>query len=271
MRGSLFQRILSEEGWRSATLLVCLTATVACGGGGKSEADGPMTGNWQITLQPHGVYAHFIYSGFLTQNGSSVSGAVILGGGCLGVGPVTGTASGENLSLNINEFGQDVSLVGSLPSGNGPVGGQYSTANGACTSPYSSTGTWTAVRIPPLNGALTGVFTSSSTQIHVPPINVTGTLTQGPNTGASTATLSGTMTATSTGSQFCSYLSTATINGVVSGETATLNLYGPNGELITAIPASVSPDGSSLSGTYGFLGISSNCTGDGGTVTLTLK
>ncbi len=255
----------------TAISMSCLLALLACGGGGGGATSGPLTGNWEITLQRHGLPQPATYTGFLIQNGSSITGSVILGDACSGVGSVTGTVNGQNLTLDINEFGQDVSLIGSMPAGSGPIGGQFSTPAGACTAPYTSTGTWSAVPVPPLNGNFTGVF-SSTADNGPPPVNVTGTVTQGPNTGASNATLSGTITATSAASSFCSYLTTATITGTISGEVVTLNLYGPDGALISQISAAtITPDGTSLTGEYTFQQISKSCLGDQGTLQLTFQ
>jgi len=259
---------------RLAILAACLVASVSCGGGHSATTNGALSGNWQITLQRHGLPQPLTYTGFLIQGGSSVTGNLILGDGCPGVGPVTGTVNGQNVTLNVNEFGQDTSLIGTLPSGSAPMSGQFSSLAGACTSPDTTTGTWSAVAIPPLTGTFTGTLTSTVSQgINSSPLTtqVSGTLSQGPNTGDSTAALSGAMTATSPGSSFCQYLTTATITGLISGEAVTLNLYGPNGSWISQVPASITPDGLSLSGTYVFQQISSGCTGDAGTLKLTFQ
>jgi hypothetical protein len=260
---------------RLLMLTACLITSVSCGSG-KSAAttNGALSGNWQVALQRHGVPQPATYTGFLVQEGSSVTGNLILGGGCGGVGPVTGTVNGQNLTLNIDEFGQDTSLIGTLASGSAPMGGQFSGLAGACTAPFTTTGTWSAIPIPPLKGTFTGTLTSNITQgTSSSPLitQINGTLSQGPNTGDSTAALSGTVTATSPGSTFCAYLTTATITGLISGETVTLNLYGPDGSWISQVPASITPDGLSLSGTYLFQQISNSCTGDAGTLKLTFQ
>lgn len=254
------------------SVLFLIAVALACGGGGTSGgASSPLTGNWELSLQEHGVAEPpLFYTGFLIQNGSSVTGSVILGGGCDGVGPVTGTVDGQNLTLNINEFGQDLSLIGSLPAASAPMEGQFSTLAGACTTPYASTGTWSAVLVSPLNGNFTGTLTSTPAS-GIAPVNVNGTITQGPNTGSSTATLSGTITATNPTSSFCGYLTTAVITGVISGEGATLDLFGPDGSLISQISATVTPDGTSLSGNYIFGQLSKSCLGDQGQLTLTFQ
>ena len=237
----------------SVTLLLCLSvATLSCGNSNNSVSPG---------------------SGFLLQSGGIVTGSFILGAGCQGVGPVNGTFDGQNLQLTVSEFGQDFSLTATLPSGSAStafIGGQFSTLQGGCVG-FTSTGTWTAVRITPLLGSFHGSFVSSSGN---GTLDVTGTLTQGANIGASNATVSGTITA-SGGQRFCSYLSTATITGTISGETLVLNLYGPNGAQTAQIPAPppeppaiVTADAASLTSSYSFPQISNVCTGDQGSLTL---
>src|SRR5262249_51265114 len=154
---------------------VTIVAEVGCGGGRKpSSATGPLEGNWEITLVPHGSKLKPVYTGLLLQKGPNVSGSVILGDGCSGVGTVTGKFDGQNVTLGIQEFGQDISLNGSMPSGSASLSGQYSTLAGACGG--NSTGTWTAVQVKPLAGAFHGTFTSLNGTL-----TVTGTLTQGAN------------------------------------------------------------------------------------------
>jgi len=254
-----------------ATLLLCvLCASTACGGG--SSATPPpsnlLSGNFEISLARH---LHpdepLILTGFLQQTGTSISGSVIFngspipGGGCSGVGPVTGGIDGQNLSLSINEFGQDVSLTGTVPSVGAALGGQYSTIAGACID--FSTGTWSAVQVKPIAGPFHGTLVSPAGTVEV-----TGTLDQGSNTGASNAPLSGSITA-GTPAPFCAYLTTATVTGFISGTAVTLNLFSANGTQISQIPATVSTDGTALTGTYVFPKLSKNCLGDEGTIQLT--
>jgi len=256
--------------WTTA-LLSCLSLTlVACGSGQSSPAptSGSLSGNWLITLNRQANPQPLTYSGFLLQAGKSVTGSLILGGGCQGVGPVTGTLDGQNLQLDVNEFGQNLTLTGTFPadgSSDAFVGGPFSTLNGGCTG--TSSGTWSAIRIAPLTGSFHGTLVSAASNGTV---NVAGALTQGPNVGASNADFSGNMT-TSSLPPFCSYVTTATITGTISGTTVSLDFFGPNGSQLNFVPiaATVTPDGSSLTASqYSFQGISKSCTGDIGTLQL---
>ena len=106
-------------------------------------------------------------------------------------------------------------------------------------------------------------------------IDVTGTMTQGPNIGASNATLTGTMSETQS-NIFCAYLNNVTFNGLISGTTANVTLYlSDEGTQIGQIAnATVTPDGSSLTtaegdGTFLADTLSASCPSRTGSITLT--
>jgi len=248
------------------SVIVCLLiATATCGGGTNSTSQpGPLSGNWQITIVRH----HFLdepitFTGFLLQSGNSVTGTIVFSFySCSGVAPITGTVNGSNLTLTVNQFGQDMSFTGTMGPRGASMSGQFSTLPGGCTD-APSTGTWSAVPVNSVAGSFHGTFVSVSNGT----LNVTGSLAQGPNTGNSNATLSGTIT-TSGPPRFCQYITTDAISGAISGEAVVLNLFGPDGSPITQITGSITADGTSFSGTYLFQGISSSCPGDRGTVQL---
>jgi hypothetical protein len=256
-------------------LIGLLIGGMSCGSSGSAKPQsGPLTGNWQISLLRHvQPDPALVFSGFLIQSGNSVTGAVSLGSNCSGVGPITGTVDGQNINLTINEFGEAISLQGTMASGTAPMSGEFSNLAGGCTA-FANTGTWSAVQVAPIAGTFHGTFVSSPA-IGNGTIEVSGNLDQGPNTGNSTASLSGSITSNS-GTQFCSYLSSASVTGLVSGTSVVLNLFGPNGEQTAKFgnlgdnPAvTVTPDGTSISGSYSFPSISSSCAGDQGTFQLT--
>jgi hypothetical protein len=248
----------------TAFVLIVLCTVMACGNSSspKSNADS-LSGNWEITLDRHASTVPLTFSGFLLQSGKTISGSLILGGNCQGVGPVKGTLDSQKLSLTISEFGQDVSLVGSAPSSSGFLAGDFSTLPGGCTA-FPNTGTWSGQMIPTLGGSFHGTLTSTSNGT----VNLTGTLAQGANTGDSNATLSGSVKATGS-QQFCSYVTSASITGLVSGTAVTLNWFGPDGVQTTQINATASADGTSITGPYVFQTISNTCFGDQGTFQIT--
>jgi hypothetical protein len=261
------------------TLLLCLAiATLSCGNSKSttSSAAAPLSGNWQLTLLRHSNTQEWLLSGFLLQSGSTITGSVILGAGCQGVGPVTGTFDGQNLQLTVGGFGQDFDLSATVSSGSGSIdtitGGQFSTPAGGCIG-FTSSGTWSAVRVESLTGPFHGsavLSTGSSSTT----IDLSGTMTQGPNVGASNATLSGTVNET-TPNVYCAYFNNLSISGLISGPTATLTLYGPDGIQVGQITgASVAVDGTSLTTVGGSGGllvntISSSCPAQTGSITLT--
>lgn len=258
--------------WTTA-LFFCLSLALAACGSGKSTpavaAGDSLSGNWLITLSRHADPQPLIYSGFLLQAGNSVTGSLKLGGGCSGVGPVTGTLDGQNLQLDVNEFGQNLTLTGIFPpSGSDAlVGGPFSTIGGGCTG--TSTGTWAGLRVPPMTGPFHGTLASDSGNGTV---NVSGTFTQGPNIGATNADVTGQIDTTGP-PPFCSYLTTATMTGTITGTSVSLFFFGPDGSALNLTPvvATLAPDGSSLNATqYTFQGTSKTCTGDIGSIQLSL-
>lgn len=250
--------------WLTVALLL---SALSCGTGThNAPVGGALSGNWQITLVRHNSTDQWALSGFLSQTGNNITGSFVLNVGCQGVGSVTGTFDGQNLQLTVGSSGQDFNLSATVPQGadSTSLSGQFSTLQGGCIS-FSSSGTWTAIRVPAISGSFHGTFVETSGQGTT--VDVTGTLTQGPNIGASSATLTGAINATGTTS-FCSYLNNATVTGLISGTSFSLNFYGPDGTQIGQIPAPgsttpalVAPDGSSLTGSFAFGAISSTCSG----------
>jgi hypothetical protein len=198
---------------------------------------------------------------------------------CSGAGSVSGTGTGQNVSgaingqnvsLNLNQSGAVIGLTGTASSGTGgSMTGNFTSQPGVCSF-IPSSGTWSAVQVAPIAGSFHGTFSSGSGAL----ANVKGTLSQGPNTGYSTATLSGTLTPTS-GATFCSYVLPGTITGLISGTAISLNLYDESGNeyaqlgQIGANPTvTVTPDGSSVNGTYLFNALSDSCPSAQGNFTL---
>jgi len=269
---------------RVILLLGVLLAAMACNSGQSAVPQGSgLSGNWQIAL--NGTSPSIVFTGFLMQSGGSVTGSLLLAltSNCSGVGSVTGTGTGQNVSgivngqnvsLNINQSGAIIGLTGTAALSTGAsMSGDFTSQPGACDS-IPTSGTWSAVQIAPISGDFQGSFTSSSGNGIV---MVQGSLNQGPNTANSTATLSGTL-ATTSGATFCSYLLPGTITGLISGTDVQLNLYGENGLQYAQLGAagkpgvSVSANGESLTGSYLFSGIlGSPCPGDQGNFNLTLS
>jgi hypothetical protein len=227
-----------------AILAFLLLALVTCGGGNSSSSvvtSGALSGNWQFTLtQNYPIQqnpAPIPVAGFLTETKNSLTGSLevpILGlnSNCAGVSSATGTVSGQNVTIAINNGGNVLTLTGALASDNTSMTGTYQALGGACfTTP--TTGSWTAILIPPVNGSFTGTLTGSTymqalTGVTPPaPIVVSGTMTQSANFGASNATLTGTMTAAG-----YPCFTTASLSGTVSGQSIILTIFAYNGNPI---------------------------------------
>jgi hypothetical protein len=273
---------LLEKSVRRLLVIVLLTVlipVVACGGSRSATPQGnSLSGNWQITLSA-GSSSALAFTGFLIQSGNSLNGSLIIPSAsvltCPGVSPATGTFDGQNVSLNIDQdqLGDTISLSGTTVNVGAPISGNFTSQSGTCKFP--SSGTWAAVPIAPIGkdtfGSFHGTFNSTAGNGSV---TVKGTLNQGPNTGSSTATLSGTF-ATTSGAAFCSYVLPGTITGLISGTSVQLNLIGENGLQYAQLgrlghnDVTVTPDGTSLTGAYLLSATSNSCPSpDTGTFTL---
>jgi hypothetical protein len=259
---------LSAKG-ASALLLASFTLLlVSCGGGGGSsilEQKAQVAGNWQFTLTTTGdsFSASPLQGGFLQQNNGTLSGQIAFfiiptaGGGSTacnnGTATVAGTLNGQTVNLtavvatldpNGNPTTQTITLSNgqlSTDSGGRPVlqGGTYGLTAGyatvqdqlvSCGSAQDG-GTWSATLVPPATGSFQGFFHSTATGLSNQDFALSGTLTQGPNMGISSATVTGTLVFQDPVSLLNDYpcLTTASVNGTISGNTVLLQIFGTNG------------------------------------------
>jgi hypothetical protein len=248
----------------SAALLVCLLMVIACcGGSGKPDppAFGPLSGNWQMALQQGqpstGTLAE---SGFLLQSGSTVSGNLALSDQtlCPGLGPAAGTLTGTHIAITVNQVGQTVTLTGTAAGDGSSMEGTYTLLASGCTG-GSATGTWTASQVKPIAGTYLATFTSYT----LSPYSSAVSVSQGANSGANLATLSGTITSSSAP---CG--SNLSIAGVVSGTSIVFNFLTSDGTAVGQFTGTTSTDGSTLTGTYDFLAENNVCAGDAGTISV---
>jgi len=252
--------------------ILCLALLASCGGTGTSKGQtGQLSGNWQMTLL-NPSYTE-TQSGFLLQSGNTVTGNLLLSGQtlsgqltCSGVGPAVGQLSGSNLSITLTPAGQTVNLTGSPSNNFTSMSGDYSILAAGCGQ--TETGTWTGTRVNNLTGNLQASFTlDGSTQV----FHFSGNLTQGTNTGSSTANISGTMTSTDS-----PCFTSASLAGAVSGTSVVLNLLTSDGEALGKYSGTMTTDATSITGTYRFsnasdpnlLGI---CEGYGGAATVAIQ
>jgi streptogramin lyase/single-stranded DNA-binding protein len=105
------------------------------------------TGNWQITSSSSVYGIVSTATGWITQSGNNLSGTMTLSGTpCATSGALTGTLSGNSLSLDLNENGQHVILTGTLAANGNSASGTYAAPEGGCTA--GDRGTWSGTRTP---------------------------------------------------------------------------------------------------------------------------
>ncbi len=275
------------------TLLAFLAwMLLACASSHPTVKSGPLSANWQFNLLQSlpGPATPLAASGFLAESGTELTGSIqgpytteTKGNktyNCGGVGQLTGTLSGQNVNLSLDEGGTVFSLTGIVAPDNTSMSGDYEAQGGGCFT-VPTTGTWNAFLVPALNGNFTGTITDSSymqqlTGVSPPaPIAVSGTITQSANAGASNATLAGTMNAVG-----YPCFAKATMTGTISGQNVFLLMFGYNGEQIgfigappklgdsLAVPATLtfSSTGLSLVGTFNYNGLALGSSGNGTTV-----
>src|SRR5215470_10023750 len=243
-------------------LAFCLLAA-GCSSSGSGANAADMSGNWQITLQ--GPTTTHSQSGFLLQNGNSVNGQFLLSGNCAGVGTVQGQTGNSSVSLTVNQPAQIINLSGTADANGSSLSGSYSILTGGCGA--SEVGTWAAIRVAILTGSFTGTFVSTASSVG--PVHFSGDVTQGQNVGASSATLTGSMT-----SNDAVCFRDASISGMISGTSALFTLTSSQGLALGQFSGQMTSDGSSASGTYDFFNAQTpipGCPGgDSGTATLAI-
>ena len=245
-----------------AYLLLVASAILffSCGGTtpSSSQPNTSFSGNWQFSMtNPDTSYpletAYGLQGGFVIQENGSVKGEVVysisgtsqVNGSWTvcdsGGASINGTVNGQTLSFTATAGSQTFTFQGTLSSAQA-AGGTFSTSGGT-VSGFSSCGlaassqAWTAVAVPPLSGSITGSFHSGGSGAPVAENNqnfpVTGVLTQGENVGASSATVTGTLSfldpVTAKSDYPCIPAGTIYVNGEISGNKVVLQLIGVNG------------------------------------------
>jgi len=249
--------------------LLYLAALVACGGGDKTTNGAVVTGNWQISLQQDQTNVLRAVSGFLLQAGDSVSGNLLFTSEtnhCAGVGPASGQVNGSALTLTVGQTGQTITLTGTVANGNSSMSGNYSILASPCGN--TQTGTWTGNQVPPFTGNLQGTLVSTSTAYDGQQFQLSGTIRQGPNTGGSTANLSGSIATTDP----C--LASASISGQISGTAVVLNVMSAEGVSVAQIRGTAASDATSIAGTFNISNSQTPPVGgcqDFGTTTITVQ
>lgn len=116
-----------------------------CGSGNNSSSVVNIAGNWSFTGNSTKFGDQFTATGAIVQTGSSVSGALTLEDDpCATTASFSGSVSGSNLSVQLNEGGQEVSYTGTITDNGSAAGGTYTAPAGGCTG--GDTGTWSGTR-----------------------------------------------------------------------------------------------------------------------------
>lgn len=205
-----------------------------------------------------------LQGGFLQQNQNSVSGTVAYavalpppstGSGSAstvmpvpcnsGSAAISGTTDGRNVALTVVAGGQTFTLAGTLTADGTTMMGTYSSTagqiiNGASCGTAQSGLQWSAVAVPPLNGAVQGSFHSKANGLlNSQEFPVTGVLNQGENVGASSATVTGTLTFQGYSCLGGASHQTVAVNGEISGNSVVLELFADSGLMIGQIGESL--------------------------------
>jgi hypothetical protein len=213
-----------------------------------------LTGNWQFTLAApgDGSFLGGLQGGFLTQaSGSSVSGAVAYSVALPGTPPslcntgsaaVTGSISGQNVTLTATAGTQTFTLTGTLSLNGETMVGTYDFAGtaadgSACGNPQTGL-LWNATLVPQLTGQVEGIFSSvggtaglSEQQFLV----TSGSLSQASNNGADNAAVTGSLSfEIGTQSDYPCILS-ASVQGQISGTSVALQILDSGGTQIGQI------------------------------------
>ncbi len=255
---------LFREGDVKSLWILLLASTLmlsACGSNSSSgsQSNGALAGNWQFTVASPSDQSFIggVQGGFLLQTNSMVNGQVVYSvsfppaqaGGIAtvcnsGSAPITGTISGKGVTLTVTTGTQNFSFTGTLSADGTTMTGTYSSTagsmmNGVPCGTVQSGLQWSAILVPPLTGAITGSFhsTGGAAGLFNQDFVVTGSLAQGPNIGASNATITGNLNFTNPSTSISNYpcFGNALVNGQISGNTVILQIIGTNGSAVGQI------------------------------------
>jgi len=240
-------------------VLAATAALSACGSGNSNSSSQTLTtlaGNWQFTMAApaDGSFSGGIQGGFLSQASNSVTGAVAYSVALptnpnpivcnSGSAAITGTLSGQTVTLTAAAGTQTFTLVGTLSLDGSTMVGTYSSTagtavDGTVCGTVQSDLQWNATLVPTLTGPLQGIFHSAGgpAGLNEQEFLVLGTLTQGPNSGADNATVTGNVSFVNPITNVNAYpcFAFANVTGQISGNAITLQLTEPDGTVVGQI------------------------------------
>ncbi len=244
-----------------AILMVVIgSGLISCGRGASQVTAGgaSLVGNWQFTMAAPSdqSFVGGIQGGFLQENNGAITGSATYAilqkssdpqpcnGGSA---PITGKISGQNVTLTAAASGQTFTLAGKLSSDGTTIMGTYTSTAGSMTGASNTAcGTaqtglqWSARLVPPLNGVIQGFFhsnPSSTASVKGQNFPLTGVLIQGDNIGASSATVTGTLTFQGYSCLGSASHQTVNVSGEISGSSVVLQIFADNGLTIGQIGA----------------------------------
>ncbi len=250
MRTSKSSRIIT------ALSVVGTLLLAGCGSSSNSNTSLPLTlsGNWQFTVAnpPDGSFLGGVQGGFLVANNGSVTGQLVysvslpdVSNPCnSGSAPITGTISGQTVTLTAVASSQTFVFTGMLSSDSSTMVGTYTSTAGTAGdgSPCGTAQTglqWSAVSVPTLTGTFQGNFHSTGgvAGLSNQDFPAIGMLTQGPNIGATSATISGTLSFVIPPSVVSDYpcFADATLTGQISGNSVLMQIVGNDGSTLGQI------------------------------------
>jgi hypothetical protein len=217
-----------------ALLMLVVVALSGCGGSSSSRTSVGLAGNWQFTMAPpaDSSFSGGMLGGFITQSGKNATGQVAYAVSAptaaqnpcaAGSAPITGTVSGQSVTLTAVAGLQTFKLTGTLSQDGKTMTGTYSSTDGQGCGTAQPSLSWTATQVPSVSGTVQGSFHSTLTNRA---FAVSGFLTQGPNVGASSATVIGTLTFQS---YTCVPSSTVSVNGQISGDSVVAQIIDATG------------------------------------------
>lgn len=239
----------------SIAVLTGLLMLAGCGNSSSSPSGSTqLAGNWQFTTTAptDNSFTGGVLGGFLQQTGGTAQGQLVYSissptvsqSPCSGgSAAVKGNVSGQTVNLTALAGLQTFKFSGTLSPDGTTMAGTYSSSDGQGCGTAQTGLQWTAMRIPPISGQINGSFHSTGlgkqTGLIDQAFPVTGLLQQGPNTGATSATISGTL-------NFLTYpcLSSASVTGEISGNSVVLQIIATNGlnaGTIGAVPGASGP------------------------------
>ena len=208
-----------------------------------------LSGNWQFTLAnpPDQSFVGGLQGGFLVQDNNSLTGSVAFsistasGVRCeAGSAAITGTISGQNVTFTAVASSRTFTFNGSISLDNATMIGTYSSTAGTSGCGNAQTNlSWGASFVPPLIGAIQGIFHSTGgySGLMNQQFPVTGLISQAENSGQSSAVVTGTLTFVDPVSLLSAYpcIDTVDVRGSISGNTVTLQLTATDGSNVGQI------------------------------------